>query len=201
MTNFNLGTLTSPYREFDLQIAPGTFYTLRYDHQASEVLENNLPDNIEVCYGGSGGFTPVQSGMIYTYPDEQVIPFLQVRNTHPTETMSVKIGLAIGKLDDRRLSVSGTVTVQATPDNPVFINKSPITQGIAGQITIPESGVYLYEVEETVQKVVVQNLSQSAISAFGFVLFQWGCFELDNFKGTVSIFGPAGATAHVGVFK
>lgn len=201
MTNFNLGTLTAPYREFDIEIAPGTFYTLRYDHQASEILECTLPDNVEVCYGGSGGFTKLQTGMIYTYPNDEVVPFLQIRNTHATETMTVKIGLAIGKLDDRRLSVSGTVTVQSTADNPVYIERSPATQGVAGQITIPEGGVYLYEVPEKVQKVVVQNLSSSAISAFGFVLFQWGVFELDNFKGTVSIFGPAGATAHVGVFK
>lgn len=203
MNQINLGTFVSPYREFQIEILPGRVENLRYDHQVVEIIENNLPYNIEACFGGVGGFTKLESGIAYKYPNGDIIPYVQFKNTSATDTAVLKIAMASGDILDNRLVVSSVVTVQtAAPSLPVYTNDAEYTTASVNTLTFDQTGHIAYSVPVGSKKILIQNIGSSDIKVFenGFVVNPSGTFEI-NFAGSIDIYGTYRQSFVVGAFK
>lgn len=201
MNTISTGIIPNPYREFIYNIQPGKTENIKYDHSISEVLDCNLPDNIEVCYGYSGGFTPVRPGVSYKYPNNKIVPNIQFKNTSKTELMTIRLYLAIGDVVDNRLQVSGTLTVQSTPTKPVYVNDSLMTTVDVKTLIIDENGMANYTPPAGAKKVLIQNTGASSIVVLGgFVIAPLGVFDL-NYAGMINFTGSAKNTIVVGAFS
>lgn len=201
MNNISTGVIPNPYREFIYNINPGETVNIKYDHSISEILDCNLPDNIEICYGYSGGFTPVQPGVSYQYPDNAIIPNIQIRNTDEHQVMTIRIYLAIGYVKDNRLNISGTVTVQTTAINPVYVSDVLLEQANVQTITLNASGTATFTPPVGTKKILIQNTgSENIIVMGGFVIAPLGTFEV-NYAGLITFSGSSGNTVVIGVFS
>lgn len=200
----NLGTITAPYREFNFAVAAGAIYNLRYDHQIIEILENNLPNDITVCFGGSGGFTELQTGIAYKYPEENIVPYVQFKNNGAT-TAQLKVALASGQIIDNRLVLSGTINVQSNqtdtlytyPD--VFTSESTylltLTSGANNVTTFKNNGY---------KKILIQNTSNNDIrihNSNGFLVPPLGTFIWEVPEETITIYGTVGSSVYMMGFK
>lgn len=198
----NLGTFTSPYREFIFPIPAGQIYPLRYDHQFVEILENNLPDYVDVSFGSVGGFTKLEAGIIYRYPDKNIIPYVQFRNTHPSTTAYVHVAVGVGDMLDNRLVLSGITNVQSSQANPVY-NYSDVYTGstavkkeidAGGSVTISD----FTNAADGFKSVLIQNTSTSNIrledATDGFILAPTATFEWKVPLKAITIYGTNGQT-------
>ena len=142
VTNIQTGTIANPYRQFTETIPAGQIRVVRYVHNSMTVLDNDQPDNLEVNFGGSGGFTKMDTGIIYEYPNGVSIPFVELRNTS-NQTMHITISLAVGTVQDNRLNVSGTVSVQGQETTPVYVKEGVYTSASITTGTFDENGIII----------------------------------------------------------
>ncbi len=210
-TVINTGFIDNPYRQFDYEIEPGQIQTVRYVHNTVEVIANNQPGHLRINFGGSGGFTEFEQGMIYSYPGGQSIPYIQLQNTSEN-VMNVTVVLAIGEFKDQRLNISGMVNVQSSVDNPVYVTSTtdnPVytnpTQFNTCNISVLTiaSGVASYTPSAGTKKILIQNSGTADIrimASNGFIVNPMGTFEI-NYSGTINIYGTNGQTVIVGVFE
>ncbi len=202
VANIQTGTIANPYRQFTETIPAGQIRVIRYVHNSMTVLDNDQPDNLEVNFGGSGGFTKMDTGIIYEYPDGVSIPFVELRNTSD-QTMHVTVSLAVGTVQDNRLNVSGTVNVQGQEETPVYVKEGVYTAATITTGTFDENGEYSFAAPATSKKVIIQNAGTNDIYLFninGLLVTPTATFEM-NFAGTISIYGTAGQTVKIGVFE
>lgn len=199
MTNnlINLGTFTAPYREFEFSIPPNGIHKLVYDHQLIEILENNLPDNVTCCFGGVGGFTKLEVGIMYRYPDNNIIPYVQFKNEDAVNTATLRVAVAVGDMKDNRLTVSGTVTVQGSMNAPVYIAEDYSTS-LNREYSIGSNGkVTISAYTASYKKVLIQNTSDETLrieAANGFILPPTATFEWRVMGKALEIFGTPGKT-------
>lgn len=202
MTVINTGFIANPYRQFEIEIQPGQIHPLRYVHNTVEVLANNQPGFLKINFGGSGGFTEFEQGMIYAYPNGVSIPFIELQN-NSANVMKLTVVLAVGEFKDQRLNISGTVVVQSTPDNPVYSNPAQYTSCAITNVTFDSTGTASFDVPAGTKKVLIQNTGTSDVRVMGqngFIINPMGTFEL-NYSGTIQLFGTSGQTAVVGAWK
>lgn len=179
MTVITTGAIENPYRQFNETIPPGQIRVIRYVHNSMNILFNDQPNDLEVSFGGSGGFTPMEAGIVYEYPNNVSIPFVELRN-NSTQTMHVVVSLAVGTVKDNRLNVSGTVTVQGESDKPVYINdtvfKTANMQRISDMVANTPNVI---TPPADVKKTVIQNKGSTNLSIFsdGFIVQPMGVFE------------------------
>lgn len=209
MENINLGTFTAPYREFSFSVAPGQIYQLRYDHQFVEILENNLPNDVDVCFGGVGGFTKLEAGIIYRYPNSNIIPFVQFRNNHASNTAYIHIAVGVGDMLDNRLVLSGITSVQSSQANPIYNYSDVYTGNTAVKKTVGAGGsVAITEFKNATdgfKSVLIQNTSNADLrindAADGFILAPTATFEWKVPGETLTIYGTNGQTVYCMGFK
>lgn len=202
MTVINTGFIANPYRQFDIEIQPGQIHPLRYVHNTVEILSNNQPGFLKINFGGSGGFTEFDQGMIYAYPNGVSIPFIELQN-NSANVMKLTVVLAVGEFKDQRLNISGTVVVQSTPDNPVYSNPAQYTDCAIANITFDDTGTYSFAIPAGTKKVLIQNTGTANLNVMaenGYVINPMGTFEL-NYAGTIQLFGTSGQTAVIGAWK
>lgn len=179
MTVITTGAIENPYRQFNETIPPGQIRVIRYVHNSMNILFNDQPNDLEVSFGGSGGFTPMEAGIVYEYPNNVSIPFVELRN-NSTQTMHVVVSLAVGTVKDNRLNVSGVVTVQGESDKPVYINdtvfKTANMQRISDMVANTPNVI---TPPADVKKTVIQNKGSTNLSIFsdGFIVQPMGVFE------------------------
>lgn len=202
VTNIQTGTIANPYRQFTETIPAGQIRVVRYVHNSMTVLDNDQPDNLEVNFGGSGGFTKMDTGIIYEYPEGVSIPFVELRNTS-NQTMHITISLAVGTVQDNRLNVSGTVSVQGQETTPVYVKEGVYTSASITTGTFNANGEFSFAIPAMAKKVIIQNKGTSNIYLFdvnGLLVTPTSTFEM-NFSGTIAIYGTAGQTVTIGVFE
>lgn len=209
MTNnlINLGTFTAPYREFEFSITPNGIHKLVYDHQLIEILENNLPDNVTCCFGGVGGFTKLEQGIMYRYPDNNIIPYVQFKNEDAVNTATLRVAVAVGEMKDNRLTVSGNVTVQSNQDNPLFTYNDVYNQTpLSTKLTVSPSGIIQFGAwtGNNLKKILIQNTSNANLrlgSTDGFIIPPLGTFVWEVPNKTIYIYGTQGQTVYIMGFK
>lgn len=206
--NINLGTFTAPYREFTFDVAPGQIYSLRYDHQIVEILENNLPNDVDVSFGSVGGFTKLESGIAYRYPDNNIIPLVQFRNNHATNTAHLHVAMAAGNILDNRLVLSGIINVQSSQANPLYNYSDVYTDSSGVEKTIDGTGSVTISDFTTptdgFKSVLIQNTSSADVrigSASGFILAPTGTFEWKVPTKALTIYGTNGQTVYCEGYK
>lgn len=100
----------NPYQEFTYTIPPSEIMQVFYAHSYFRVLEYTGDANTLKVRFGSSGQESVFSGAGLGYAMKEPVDRVDLRNDG-TNPLTVKIGLATGVINDDRLSVSGTVTV------------------------------------------------------------------------------------------
>ena len=205
----NLGTFIAPYREFSFPVAPGTIYTLRYDHQFIEILENNMPNDVDVSFGGVGGFTKLEAGIIYRYPNNNIIPYIQFRNNHASTTANIHIAVGVGDMLDNRLVLSGITTVQSSQANPIYNYSDVYTGSTAlkkeigadGSVTISD----FTTPTDGFKSVLIQNTSNADVriedATDGFILAPTATFEWKVPTKALTVYGTNGQTLWVEGYK
>ncbi|MGN1091619.1 MAG: hypothetical protein ACI4RJ_03930 [Alphaproteobacteria bacterium] len=201
----NLGTFTAPYREFSIKIPAGQMDTLRYDHQIIEIIENNLPDDIEACFGGVGGFTNLETGIAYRYPDNNIIPYVQFRNKNKSEDANLRVAVAVGDIVDNRLVLSGTISVQSAQTSPLYTYPEVYTDAVNIKNTIPAEGsVNVQTYMNGYKKVIIQNTGENNMFLFeqdGFILPPQATFVHEVPTQSIRIFGTVGDTFYCRGYK
>ena len=203
MTVITTGAIENPYRQFNETIPPGQIRVIRYVHNSMNVLFNDQPNDLEVSFGGSGGFTPMEAGIVYEYPNNVSIPFVELRN-NSTQTMHIVVSLAVGTVKDNRLNVSGSVTVQGESDKPVYtsdmvfkaVNMQRISdmEAITPNVITPPADV---------KKTVIQNKGSTNLFVFsdGFIIQPMGVFEFSFSQPFAVISDEAGGKCIVAHFS
>lgn len=196
----NLGTFTAPYREFTITIAPNEIKDLRYDHQFIEILENNLPYDVTCCFGGVGGFTTLEQGILYRYPNNNIIPYIQFKNNNPSNTATLKVAVAVGDMKDNRLNVSGIVNVESSTSNPIYAYSDVYTSSYSLKYTIGATGSVSmsYFATGNYKKVLIQNTSNADLrienATDGFILPPKATFEWKVTNKSLTFYGTQGQT-------
>ncbi len=195
------GFIANPYRQFKITIPPRQIHKENYVHNVFEVLENNQSGFLKVNFGGSGGFTEMEQGIVYKYEDNVAIPFVELMNESDNE-MEVKIAMGVGVFNDQRLNVSGAVTVQSLPETPVYVADVQFENVTVDTITLDDTGAGTYTVPAGTKKVLIQNTGTQDVrvfSATGFVINPTGTMDF-NYSGTIAFYGTAGETVTAGAF-
>ena len=99
----------NPYKQFTFTIADGAQQTLFYDFNYFRILSANVTTGVTVRFGSSGTPTDVVgAGIGYEMP--AVVGRADIAN-NSGGTLTITVAVAIGRIDDDRLNVSGAINV------------------------------------------------------------------------------------------
>lgn len=148
-----------PYQELTYTIAAGArqevyqvFNYFRVTSQSGGALSVRFGQNgLETPFTGQG--IGVQFSVTF--------PRLTLVNTGGT-SMTITIAIAVGRISDDRLNVSGTVTVAGT----VTTNDNPGTTIVNGQVTINNTATQIVAANATRRHVIIKNPSTATKSIF-----------------------------------
>ncbi len=163
------GTIQNPYREFTLNIAAGASDIIYFDHSSLAVLALT-GGSMSVQIGNSGSETSViGSGMGFEYMDGEGRP-AAVRNVRifnrGSTSMVVTVGLAMGKINDRRLSLVGVVTVDL--DKSTVIDDKPdvaLNNGSATPIYASDGATREVHISNLLSNGVVIRVGSASVGA------------------------------------
>lgn len=200
VNNINTGTIPNPYREFTYTIPAGLSTTIYYDYDSFRVLATNLSNALEVNFGGSGGQTTIEAGIGYKL--DFTASYVQLFNTNGQEDLIVKFAMGIGTIDDSRLTVSGSVSVQNTNEGSLNTNAKTFELLDVTEHTIAqgETSVTLDPAGATFTRV--QNTGTNTVrlySASGFLLLPNSTEEL-TLDAQFTVHGVAGDKVVFGRF-
>lgn len=104
--------LANPYKEFEITIPAGGIENIYYVFSYFQVLGASTTSGIEIRFGGASSATDVISaGVGYGLPAGRVTDRVEIHNTSGA-SVTLKIGLAIGTINDSRFTASGVVTTK-----------------------------------------------------------------------------------------
>ena len=184
----NTGSVWSPYQEFEVTIPAGGYQRINYVFDCFELLEENIPNAVQVNFGGAVNQTNFKLGMGWKL--NEAVPYVQLHNSS-TSTLIVKIALATGDIRDNRL----VFEAQQINTQQTYSNLS------VERITFDSSGEYT--VSNPAKKVVLQNTGSATVyvgSATGFEISPSGSMDIE-LSGGFSIFGTAGETVVLGYYN
>jgi len=103
LKQINTGRQQSSYKEFTITLAPGKVYTLNNPFNFFRCLD--ATDTFDIAWSANQADTNFRQGLCIKFDD--VIPYAVLINPHAV-TITVKIGVGIGDIDDDRLIIQGT---------------------------------------------------------------------------------------------
>lgn len=200
LNNINTGTIPNPYREFTYTIPAGLSTTIYYDYDSFRVLATNLSNALEVNFGGSGGQTTIEAGIGYKL--DFTASYVQLFNTNGKDDLVVKFAMGIGTIDDSRLTVSGSVSVQNTNEGSLNTNTKTFELLDITEHTIAEGGTSVTLDPNGATFTRVQNSGTNTVrlySATGFLLLPNSTEEL-TLDAPFTVHGVAGDKVVFGRF-
>lgn len=114
--------LQNPYKEFEFSLADNERKTIFYNYTFFQCLELSASDGVRVLFGGAGGLGSdiIGAGVGYKLPAGKVTDRVEIVN-ESGGSLTGKIGLAIGDINDQRFVASGLVTIADKPSNFVTV--------------------------------------------------------------------------------
>jgi len=192
----------NPYREFTLTIAAGTrAEPIYYNFSYFRVLTLS-GTGLAVNFSGSGQDTAViGAGIGIELP--VAVEFVSLINTSGA-SLTVTIGLSMGRIFDDRLSVSGSVTVTNTISTPLnvtdagatLLNGSDVTIATVSQAQISGSSTTAKKkvfINNPVGNPTIRIGATGVTATTGFALLGGQSIEL-NTQAAVFGFNPSGAS-------
>lgn len=150
--------LTNPYEEFDFKIIAGGRYTIKYNFTFVQMLELSTNAGVELIFGDRGGNGSKISGagIGFQLPNNAISDRLTIVNK-TSGIVTGKVALAIGKISDNRLSVSGTVVTRWEQSKFVNVERE-ILSNVKRLIAVNESNR---------KSLILTNDSSANIVAYG----------------------------------
>lgn len=118
--NINLGSVQAPYLEQTLTIPAGAAPKFDYTYNSFNLLDADIPDVLEVTFGGAAVQSKFAAGMAFKLNDP--VSYIQFFN-NSNAPVTIKFALGIGDILDNRLSISGTVLVANAPEGLAIQNQ------------------------------------------------------------------------------
>lgn len=127
----NIGSVQAPYQEFKYTIPAGRSLKIDYVFQSFNLLYASIENALRINFGGAVNETYFKTGMGYklTEPVQYIILF-----NDSTSDLQVDFALAIGEIQDNRLSVSGAI--QAISQDKSYSNINAQTLNITTNTTL-----------------------------------------------------------------
>lgn len=178
------GRQQSSFRRFKSVIQANGSYKL--DNPFNYFRCYNASADFKVMWSANNSQTDFGAGLGVKF-DEQ-LPYVIIRNPGE-ETLTVDVGVGLGYFDDSRLSVSGTVFVDNTPETPLY------TADNTYQSTFPHAFTFTDVCEitptEGVKKALIQNVGSTNLRVYagdGLIMPPLSTLEI-TVKNGFSIFG------------
>ncbi len=154
------GTVQNPYREFTYTIGAGESQIVAYDHTTIRILSLTSGASLQMQFGQSGDRTSlIGAGMGFEYVDGEGQP-LALRNVvlynAGGSPLTVTVGMAIGKVSDNRLTVTGTLATLEV--------KAATLDSLADVAMNNGSATLLAAADSTRRELIVTNLLANAVS-------------------------------------
>ena len=179
------------YKEAVLNIGAGQTVTYQNPYNFMRILSSTGSDNDLVYrFGASSIETFLTVGLGLRWPE--VLPSVTIRNVSNSPVV-LRIAEIQGDVLDDRLTITGDVETKQEPDTTATVTLE--TFDANGEISIDSSSY---------RSVVIQNMSSNydlyVFNNNTFKVVPNGTFE-KQFAGTFKVYGTAGETASVGLFK
>jgi len=141
--------IANPYKQFNLTIADGEARELFYNFNYFRILEITNSTGVSIRFGSSGTPTDVVgAGIGYEMPS--VVDRATIIN-QSGGAITIKLGLAVGRIDDDRLAVSGAIKTSVGSNF-----------GAATDVTVPDStSTVVLSSDESRRTAIITNLSDS----------------------------------------
>ena len=104
-----LGSVQAPYLEQTLTIPANGTRKFDYAYDSFNLLDANIPDVLEVTFGGAAVQSKFAAGMAFKLSEP--VSYIQFYNKDASNPVTIHFALAIGEIKDNRLTVSGNVQV------------------------------------------------------------------------------------------
>lgn len=113
--------LSNPYKEFSYTIPNNGSQIIYYNFTFFQLLEISATTGVTISFGGSGSrSTVIGAGVGYELPAGKVTDRVEIFN-NSGGSLTVRVALAIGTINDQRFTASGTITVADQPQTLVTV--------------------------------------------------------------------------------
>lgn len=190
----------SAYRFYRQTLTPGQILTINSYARFITIMSNDVDVNPQFSINGDP-FEELPSGLSVELPDKDNFEYLQIRNVHPTDTMTLEFSLSSGRIFDNRLIISGSTFTDilaqlkgdATPEN----WGNDITVGIAAVLILASN-------PNRKSALVQSDVANGGIIYVGYgntvgsgkkvgTMLPGGTFSVDDYTGPIyAISGVAG---------
>lgn len=120
--------LDNPYFEFNLEIDNNYNETVNFVYNYFHLLDISNINGVKFRFGGRATPTEISdSGIGFALPIGRVTDLLEIQNRSGAK-ISIKFALALGKIDDSRLSIVGAISSRDV--GTVISNQSKVSVGI-----------------------------------------------------------------------
>ena len=191
MPVINNSTIPISYREIDVTIPANGQVTLQQPYDHISLLSSDVPaSQLKFRFGSLSMETQLSAGLGWSL--DYTFASVTIRNIG-SAAANIRLSLAEGNVSDNRLTVTGIVNTQTVPYGSATCTLETFPAG--GKITVDSSSY---------KNVVIQNNSSTdSIFIFSnntFEVLPNGTFEKD-FAGSFDVYGTAGETISLGLFK
>lgn len=179
------GSIQNPYKEFTVTVGAGqTSEPIAYNYNYFRLLTAGAT-GIQAKFGDSGQFTDVIGAGIGFKLDQPVqrIQFLNETGGDITITFA----LAIGLIDDARLSVSGDIAVINGTISPLETNDAAVLAMLQNQESATLGMIDLEGYTHVEVEAATTTIISSGANTGGFMLGHWAFATNGNFGGYLRV--------------
>lgn len=179
------GSIQNPYREFTLTIPAGQVSEpIRYNFDYFRLL-NASALGIQAKFGSSGTFTSIVGAGIGF---RLLQPIQEVQFLNDTAgAITITVALAIGVIDDARLSVSGDIAVINGSITPLQVNDAAVLAMIQNQEDFAHGIIDLTGFTHVEIEAATTTIITSGANTNGFIIGHFAYVNNGNFGGFLRV--------------